>query len=152
MVDFSFEVDVKIKLIAGGKLPEFKTDGAVCADCYARVDESCWKKIVPPFSRMKIPLGFALELPKGWEAVIRPRSSLTYLGIDNGIGTIDYDYRGEVSAVVVNNTDEDFFIENGDRICQLAIRKAPKVSFEVVDELSQTERGAGGFGSTGKRG
>ena len=142
-------VDVKIKIVQGGKLPEFKTEGAVCADCYARLEAPC---NVLPRSRIKIPLGFALELPQGWEAVIRPRSSLTAKGIDNGIGTIDYDYRGEVSAVVINNSNEVFRIENGDRICQLAIREAPKVWFNIVEKLSETERGAGGFGSTGKRG
>ena len=99
-------VDVKIKIIAGGRLPEFKTEGAVCADCYARIN--CHSFEIPKGKRAKIPLGFAIELPEGWEAVIRPRSSLTFVGIDNGIGTIDEDYRGEVSAEVINNSDEVF--------------------------------------------
>ena len=142
-------VDIKIKIFAGGRLPEFKTEGAVCADCYARIN--CHSFEIPKGKRAKIPLGFAIELPTGWEAVIRPRSSLTFVGIDNGIGTIDEDYRGEVSAEVINNSDEVFKIEDGDRICQMAIREAPKVRFTVVDKLSDTTRGAGGFGSTGKK-
>lgn len=139
-------VDVKIKIIEGGRLPEFKTEGAVCADCYARLNVL---RRIAPHKRAKIPLGFALELPSDWEAVIRPRSSLTLGSVDNGIGTIDVDYRGEVSTVVINNSDNYFTVENGDRVCQIAIREAPKVKFTVVDELSATERGAGGFGSTG---
>ena len=137
---------VKIRLVEGGKLPEFKTEGAVAADCYARVDIDTF---VQPGERKLIPLGFALGLEKGYEAVLRPRSGLTKNGIDNGIGTIDFDYRGECMACVINNSDKDFVVHNGDRICQIAIREVPAVEFEVVEELNKTERGANGFGSTG---
>jgi dUTP pyrophosphatase len=138
---------IKIKLIAGGKLPEFKTDGAVCADCYARCETPIEIK---PNERKLIPLGFAVELPKGYEMVIRPRSGMTKNGIDIGIGTIDYDYRGEVMACLINNFNKAISVENETRICQLAIRQVPEIEFEVVDKLSETKRGAGGFGSTGK--
>ena len=138
---------VNIKLINGGKLPEFKTDGAVCADCYARCKEPIEIK---PNERKLIPLGFAVELPKGYEMVIRPRSSMTKNKIDSGIGTIDWDYRGEVMACLINNLDKAISVEDGTRICQCAIRQVPEIEFEVVDELSETIRGAGGFGSTGK--
>ena len=138
---------IKIKLIDGGKAPEFKTDGAVCADCYARCETPIEIK---PNERKLIPLGFAVELPKGYEMVIRPRSGMTKNGIDIGIGTIDYDYRGEVMACLINNFSKVISVENETRICQLAIRQVPEIEFEIVDKLSETKRGAGGFGSTGK--
>ena len=138
---------IKIKLIEGGRLPEFKTDGAVCADCYSR----CKNPIeIKPNSRALIPLGFAVELPKGYEMVLRPRSGMSKNGIDSVIGTIDFDYRGEVMACVINNLDKAISVENDTRICQCAIRQVPEIEFEVVSELSETKRGAGGFGSTGK--
>ena len=136
---------VKVKLIKGGKLPEFKTDGAVCLDCYSREEVK-----IPGHDRALVPLGFALQLPQGFEAVIRPRSGLTKNGIDNAIGTIDSDYRGEVMACVINNCDGYYVVMKGDRVCQMAIREVPVIQFEIVDELDETERGSGGFGHTGK--
>lgn len=135
---------VKIKQIDGGMLPAYKRDGDVCMDCYARTFN-----IVPAFERKLIPLGFALELPVGYEAVIRPRSGNSKDGIDICIGTIDTNYRGEVMACVYNTVDEPFYIDANDRICQLAIREAPKVEWDIVEELSETERGNNGFGSSG---
>lgn len=88
-------------------------------------------------------------MPKGFEAVIRPRSGLTSKKIDIGIGTIDCDYRGEVKACVINKSNEPFVIIKGDRVCQMKFQYAEQAKFKVVDELSDTERGAGGFGSTG---
>lgn len=138
---------IQIKLIEGGRLPEFKTDGAVCADCYSR----CKNPIeIKPNSRALIPLGFAVELPKGYEMVLRPRSGMSKNGIDSVIGTIDFDYRGEVMACVINNIDKAISVENDTRICQCAIRQVPEIEFEVVSELSETVRGNNGFGSTGK--
>lgn len=137
-------MEVKIKKIEDGVLPAYKREGDVCMDCYSREFV-----IVPAFGRKLVPLGFALELPFGYEAVIRPRSGNTREGIDIGIGTIDTNYRGEVMACVCNTLDEDFRIEEGDRICQLAIRKAPIISWKIVEELSDTERGSNGFGSSG---
>ena len=135
---------VKIKRIENGKLPAYKRTGDVCMDCYARTFN-----IIPAFGRKLIPLGFALELPMDYEAVIRPRSGNSKDGIDVCIGTIDTNYRGEVMACVCNTLDEDFRIEEGDRICQLAIREAPLIGWAEVDELSETERGENGFGSSG---
>lgn len=140
------KMKIKIKQIDGGKLPAYKRDGDVCMDCYAREFN-----IVPAFGRKLIPLGFALELPVGYEAIIRPRSGLSKMGIDETIGTIDTNYRGEVMACVCNTLDEDFIIEEGDRICQLAIREAPTIAWEVVKKLSETERGDSGFGSSGMK-
>lgn len=140
---------IKIKIIENGKMPEFKTKGAVCADCYARTEKPIEIKA---HSRELIPLGFAVELPKGYEMVIRPRSGLTRKGFDNAIGTIDYDYRGEVMACLINNSDISIDVENGTRICQCAIRKCPKIKFKQVKILSETKRGKDGFGSTGIKG
>lgn len=149
-LDHEENMDVKIKLVGNGMMPEYKRNGDACLDCHARlgvdrIDRIC----IPAHSRCLVSLGFCLELPDGWEAVIRPRSGLSASGIDIAIGTIDSSYRGEVRACVINNTDGTFDIADGDRICQLAIRRAERVKLVHVDELSDTERGASGFGSTG---
>ena len=137
---------IKIKQFEGGKLPEYKRDGDVCMDCYARKQVT-----VSSYGRRLVPLGFALGLPKGYEAVIRPRSGMTKDGVEVSIGTIDTNYRGELMASVYNTREDEYTIEAEDRICQLAIRKAPKVQWNVVTELSDTVRGANGFGSSGKK-
>lgn len=141
---------MNIKLFEVGQAPEYKTDGAACADCYARIPTG--EITLLAGKRTLVPLGFAIELPEGFEAVIRPRSGLTKKGIDSAIGTIDSDYRGELMACVVNNSGEDFVIRNGDRICQLKIQPAEQVPFVAVDKLSETERGSKGWGSTGVNG
>ncbi len=139
-------VRVKIKILEGGEKPIKKTKGAVCYDCYAR----CQKAIkINPHTRETIPLGFALELPEGYEAVIRGRSGLAKKGIDVAIGTVDTDYRGEVCATIINDSDIVFYMENGNRVCQMAIREVPEEMLVEVDELTETERGSGGFGHTG---
>ena len=136
---------IKIQVIEGGKLPVKKTSGAACFDCYARLPAN-----VPFAGRCLIPLGFALQLPRGYEAVIRPRSGLSSRGVDEVIGTIDADYRGEVSACVCNMGFTNGFIVNaGDRICQIKIQKAERTGWKVVKKLSKTARGEKGFGSTG---
>lgn len=142
-------VDVKIKLIEGGRVPQFKTEGAVAADCYARLEGVM---NIPPHTRALIPLGFACGLPKNYELQVRPRSGLSSKAIDVTLGTGDTDYTGEYKACVVNNTNENFEVLNGDRICQIAIRKVPTVKFVLVDELEETERADGSFGHTGIRG
>lgn len=138
---------IKISVVDGGKAPEYKTAGAACADCYARLLTPYI--IIPAGSRCLINLGFRIELPSGFEAVIRPRSGLTKVAVDIGLGTIDCDYRGEVKACVINNTGHDYTVNNLDRICQMYIGPAKQYDFEIVDELSETVRGEGGFGSTG---
>lgn len=138
---------VKIKTVEGGQTPEFKHSDDACADCHARIEEG--KIYVKPGERALVPLGFALGLEKGWEAVIRPRSGLTSKGIDIGIGTIDAGYRSEVKACVINSSKDEFRIADGDRICQIAFRQIPSVKFMETDDLGETERGANGFGSTG---
>lgn len=135
---------VSVKLFENGKMPEYKRNGDACLDCKSR---NCMT--IPKGQRALVPLGFAIELPKDYEAIVRPRSGNTKDGIDIGIGTVDETYRGEVMACVINNSDEDFHIEVGDRICQLAIREAPKFDLIEVAELSKTERNESGFGSSG---
>lgn len=142
-------MNVKIKIIEGGKMPKFQYKGDACADCYARIADNIDRISIPAHSRCLITLGVALELPEGYEAVIRPRSGLSFKGVDVCIGTIDSNYRGEINACIVNNTDSEVYVKDGDRICQLAIRKTENIIFEPVDELSGSERGEKGFGSSG---
>lgn len=139
---------VKYKILEGGIKPVKKTDGAACCDCYARLPE---KKVLKAFESAVIPLGFCIEVPKGYYAEIRPRSGLTSKGIIVSIGTVDSDYRGEVGALMLNASGSDFEIEPGDRICQMMIVKIVELPEEIVDELSSTERGINGYGSTGKK-
>ena len=137
-------VKVKAVVVEGGTLPAYKRVGDACMDCYSRITTQ-----IEPGHRALVPLGFLMELPFGYEGVIRPRSGLTSGEIDEAIGTIDSNYRGEVKGCIINNSSEVLYIEKGDRICQLAIREAPLIKWDVVEELSETERGANGFGSSG---
>lgn len=102
---------------------------------------------------MLIPTGIHIQLPGGYEAQIRPRSGLAVkhgISIVNSPGTIDADYRGEIRVILVNLSDEDFIINDGERICQMVIARHARVEWLQVDDLDETERGAGGFGHTGK--
>lgn len=143
-------MNMKIKLFEGGKIPEYKTDGAACADCFCNIAADEIK--LPPHSICKIPLGFALEIPAGFEVVIEPRSSLAFGKKGLGIhGEIDYDYRGQLMVVVYNlDPINDLKIEKHERICQIKLQPIYRMNFEVAEELSETVRGEGGFGSTGK--
>lgn len=142
-------IDVKIKLLEGGKMPEYKTDGAACADCY--VNLAADEINIPPLSSALIGLGFALEIPEGYEVVIEPRSSFAhkYKGLVIH-GEIDFDYRGQLMANTFNlNPAAPLKIKNGERICQIKILPVLHINFEEVSELSETKRGEGGFGHTG---
>ncbi len=108
--------------------------------------------VIKPLGRVLVPSGLFLELPEGVECQVRPRSGLAYkkgITVLNSPGTIDADYRGEVGVLLINLSEEDFIIEDGERIAQLVFAKYKQVKFKLVEELSETERGAGGFGSTG---
>ena len=138
---------IKIKRIKNGKLPEYKTDGSAGADCYARMRD---RLILRPGERTTIPLGFAVELPIGYEMEIRGRSGLASKnGIEVFQGTIDSDYRGEVGAIIRNTDDKDFEIKPFDRIAQAVISPVIKAEWHLTENLSETERGECGFGSTG---
>lgn len=143
------KINVKVKrLYDGAKLPTYGSDGAGCFDFYAPADNVlCTGEIA------KIPLGIAMEVPKDHVLLIMPRSSIgfkTPLRMANSVGVIDSDYRGEISALYENQDVGDFYIAAGDRIAQGCIVPVPTVEFEEVDTLSETKRGIGGFGSTGK--
>ena len=143
---------MKIKIINRSKhaLPKYQTALSAGMDLYANIEESVTLK---PLERKLISTGLLIELPQGFEAQIRPRSGLA---IKNGItvlnspGTIDADYRGEIGVILVNLSAEAFTINNGDRIAQMVIAKHETAIWDEVDELSETDRGAGGFGSTSK--
>lgn len=140
-------MEIKIKRIENGKIPEYKTSGSAGADCYARIKKDV---IIQPGKNSTIPLGFAVEIPDGYEMQIRGRSGLASKSeIEGFTGTIDSDYRGEVSAILFNHSDKDFIVKNGDRIAQAIIAPVIKAEWYLTDKLSETERGEGGFGSTG---
>jgi len=132
-----------------GILPFYETEGSAGMDLRAFIEEPVTLK---PGQRMLIPTGLYIELPVGYEAQIRARSGLAIkkgIGLVNGIGTIDSDYRGEIKVILINWGDDDFVVENGDRIAQMVIARYERVEWEQTEDLSETERGSGGFGHTG---
>ena len=140
-------MEIKIKRIGAGKIPEYKTEGAAGADCYARLEKEI---IIKAGKSETIPLGFAVEIPVGYEMRIRGRSGLARKNsIDCFPGTIDSDYRGEVCTILLNKGLEDFTVKPSDRIAQAVIAPVIKAKWNEVENLSETERGAGGFGHTG---
>ena len=140
-------MQIKIKRIENGKLPEYKTIGSAGADCYARIDKEI---ILNENEVVTVPLGFAVEIPEGYEMQIRPRSGLAKKNkIIAVLGTIDSDYRGEVGAIIINHSKSIFIIKPNDRIAQAVVCPVTRAEWYLTDELSETERGEGGFGSTG---
>lgn len=141
---------MKIKIINKSKhnLPKYQTEFSAGMDLYASLDESFDLKSL---ERKLVPTGVFLEIPKGYEAQIRPRSGLA---LKNGItvlntpGTIDADYRGEIGVILVNLSSEDFIINDGDRIAQMVIAKHEVAEWQEVSSLEESKRGEGGFGST----
>lgn len=143
---------MKIKVINQSKhpLPEYQTPLAAGLDLRANLDEPV---SLGPLERKLIGTGLFIELPAGFEAQIRPRSGLAFkygLSVLNTPGTIDADYRGEVKVLLVNLSNETFVVQDGERIAQMVIAKHEQIQWDSVDNLSETERGAGGYGSTGK--
>ena len=138
----------KLEHCAG--LPEYKTEGAAGMDLVASNDEDI---VLKPLERFLVPTGIKVELPHGYEAQIRPRSGLSIkhgISLINCVGTVDEDYRGEVKAGLVNVSNETYIIKRGERIAQMVIAPTTRAEIQVVEELSETQRGEGGFGSTGK--
>ena len=130
-------------------MPEYKTTGASAMDLVAAINEDI---IIPSGEIRMIPTGIAIELPHNTEAQVRSRSGLAIksgIAVVNGIGTIDEDYRGEICVGLINHSKVDFKISRGDRIAQMAIMEVLKPTIVTTDDLSDTERAAGGFGSTG---
>ena len=142
---------INIKCIAnsGAVIPEYKTAGAAGADLCALLDAPV---TIPCGKHAIVPTGLFFEIPEGYEVQIRPRSGLAAkngVTVLNTPGTIDSDYRGEIKVILLNLGEQDFVINSGDRIAQMVIAPVTQASFTKADTLSETERGAGGFGSTG---
>jgi len=149
-MSLSIEIQ-KLEHFGDLELPKYETVLAAGADLRAAVPSER-PMILAPGARALVPTGFAMALPAGYEAQIRPRSGLAYKhGVTclNTPGTIDADYRGEVKVLLINHGDTPFTINRGERIAQMVIAPITQPEFETVSELSETARGAGGFGSTG---
>lgn len=144
---------MQIKIINKSKhaLPEYATNASAGVDLRANIDAPITLKSL---ERTLVPTGLFMELPIGFEAQIRPRSGLAFkngITVLNSPGTIDADYRGEVKVILVNLSNEPFVINDGERVAQMVIAKHEQAEWIEVTELIETERGAGGFGSTGKK-
>ena len=142
---------MEVKLINRSKnqLPAYETEASAGVDLRADIEQSI---ILKPLERVVVKTGLFIELPIGYEAQVRPRSGLAAkhgITVLNSPGTIDADYRGEIGVILVNLSNVDFEIQSGDRIAQMVIAKHERVSFNQASELTDTARGAGGFGSTG---
>lgn len=146
-------MNLQIKRLENAKdlpLPKFMTKGSAGLDLFANVEG---EMVAPPGVIKLIPTGIAIALPEGYEAQIRPRSGLALrhgISFVNTPGTIDSDYRGEIGVILINLGKEPFVIKRGDRIAQMVINKVEMPEIFEVQELEETERGSGGFGSTGR--
>ena len=141
----------KIKVVSkSGHMPEYATAGSAGADLRAYLPEG--PVTLKPGERRLIPTGLFVELPEGVEAQVRARSGLSIkhgIGLVNGVGTVDSDYRGEWNVPLINWGQEEYTIHNGDRIAQVVFSRYIQAEFEAADSIDDTERGAGGFGHTG---
>ncbi|MBQ7163609.1 MAG: dUTP diphosphatase [Bacteroidales bacterium] len=143
---------VTVKIVNKSKhpLPQYATPQSAGMDLRANLEAPVTLK---PMERKLIPTGLFIELPVGYEAQIRPRSGLAIkkgITVLNSPGTVDADYRGEVGVILINLSQEDFIVEDGERICQMVIARHEQADWQQVEILGETERGAGGFGHTGK--
>ncbi|MCM1078634.1 MAG: dUTP diphosphatase [Bacteroidales bacterium] len=142
---------LQVKIINKGhhQLPAYATEQSAGMDLRANLDEPI---VLRPMQRAIVPTGLFMALPSGYEAQVRPRSGLALkhgITVLNSPGTIDADYRGEIGVLLVNLSDADFTVNDGERIAQMVIARHETVDFTVVDALDETERGAGGYGHTG---
>ncbi|WP_455513941.1 dUTP diphosphatase [Porphyromonas sp.] len=143
-------LEVKIVNRSRHALPAYATAGAAGMDLRAQLEAPI---TLAPLGRVLVPTGLFIELPQGYEAQVRPRSGLAIkhgLTVLNSPGTIDADYRGEIKVALVNLSAEPFEIQDGERIAQLVVARHEEVTWQPVEELGETERGAGGFGHTGR--
>jgi len=143
---------MKIKIVnkSAHPLPEHKTSGSAGVDLTANLDEPL---ALNPGSYALVKTGLFIAVPEGFEAQVRPRSGLAFkhgVTVLNSPGTIDADYRGEIGVLLINHGKETFLVNDGERIAQLVIAKHETINWQLVDDLENTQRGAGGFGSTGK--
>lgn len=142
---------MRINIINRSKhpLPEYATPLSAGMDLRANIEG---KRVLKPMQRCLIPTGLFIELPPGYEAQIRPRSGLALkhgISVLNSPGTIDADYRGEIGIILINLSNDDFIIEDGERICQMVIARHEQAEWFEVEQIDQTQRGSGGFGHTG---
>ena len=142
---------IEIKVINKGHhpLPQYATEQSAGMDLRANIDEQI---VIQPMQRLLIGTGLHIALPKGYEAQIRPRSGLALkhgITVLNSPGTIDADYRGEIGVLLINLSDKDFVIDDGERIAQMVIARHEQAQFALVEALDETERGEGGYGHTG---
>jgi len=144
-------MEIKIVNKSANELPAYSTKLSAGMDLRASLTEPV---ILKPLERRLIPTGLFIELPEGYEAQIRPRSGLALkkgITVLNSPGTIDADYRGEIGIILINLSNEEFVIENGERICQMVVASHETVQWQLVEKLEDTARGEGGFGHTGKK-
>lgn len=143
-------MQVKIKKLRDDvDLPQYHTVDSAGLDLAAAIDEPI---VIKPLERQLVPAGFAIEIPKGYEVQIRARSGMSLkhgITVANGVGTVDADFRGEICAILVNLSNEDFTIEPGMRVAQMVLSKYEQIEWDEINELGETERGKGGYGSTG---
>ncbi len=144
---------MKVQIINKSKhpLPAYATEMSAGMDLRANLSEPV---VLKPLERCLIPTGLFIALPAGYEAQVRPRSGLALkkgITLLNSPGTIDADYRGEIGVILVNLSSEEFVVDDGERIAQLVIARYEQIQWEMVDTLDETQRGAGGFGHTGKK-
>lgn len=144
-------MNIKIINKSTHKLPHYETEASAGMDLRANISETITLK---PLERCIVKTGLFIELPLGYEAQVRPRSGLAAkngITVLNSPGTIDADYRGEIGVILVNLSNEDFTVNNGERVAQLVISKHERAQWMQVEDLGETTRGAGGFGSTGTK-
>ena len=143
---------MNVKIVSNSKhpLPNYETEYSAGMDLRASIDEPV---VIEPFKRVIIPTGLFVELPVGYEGQVRPRSGLALkhgITVLNSPGTIDADYRGEIKVILINLSDQPFVVNDGERIAQLVVSAHSRVSWIETDQLTSSDRGVGGFGSTGK--
>lgn len=143
------KINIKVVAKEGAKLPLYKTSGAAGADICALLEKPL---VIESGKSAMVPTGLFFEIPQGYEVQIRPRSGLAAkngVTVLNTPGTIDSDYRGEINVILINLGDKPFTVNSGDRIAQMLVAPVIQADFSIVSSLEETERGAGGFGSTG---
>jgi len=144
-------VPIKVRNTSPHDLPSYATAGSAGLDLRANLTEPV---VLKPLERKLIPTGLYFEITEGYEVQIRPRSGLAFkhgITVLNAPGTIDADYRGEIGVLLINLSQEDFTVENGERVAQMVVAEYKQVDWQAATTLTATERGTGGFGSTGKQ-
>ena len=145
-------MEIKIINRSHHSLPQYETSGSAGMDLRAFIEKTI---VLKPLERCLVPTGLYIALPEGYEAQVRPRSGLALkkgITIVNAPGTIDSDYRGEIGVILANLSNQNFEIQDGDRIAQMIVSRYERAEWKAVDSLEETERGAGGFGHTGMKG